>query len=296
MKERSKHIDESVKCDKLIDIDSDFKRKAGKIYPFIPKFIIRYLERKLHQNRINYALHIYKDKIGHDFLDVVLNKEFVVKINVKNPENIPQTGRYIIASNHPLGGLDGMALMYVIGKKRKDFKFIVNDLLLSLVNLKDFFIPINKHGRNPSTVIKVIENVYESDQLVLIFPAGLVSRKKKGIIKDLEWKKSFIAKSLQHKRDIIPVHIDGKNSKAFYRLERIRKFFGIKLNIEMFLLPDEMFKQKDKVLTITFGKPIPYTTFTKEYNYQEWAQKVKEHVYSLPEGNETFRITKPKKK
>ena len=296
MKERSKHIDKSVKYEKLIDIDREFKNKAGKIYPFIPRFIFRYLRRKLHQDRLNYALHLYKDKTGHDFLDVVLNDEFAININVKNPENIPQTGRYIIASNHPLGGLDGMALMYVIGKKRRDYKFLVNDLLLGLVNLKDLFIPINKHGRNPSEIIKIIEDFYESEQLVLIFPAGLVSRKQKGGIKDLEWKKSFIAKAVQHKRDIIPVHIDGKNSKAFYRLGRIRKFFGIKLNIEMFLLPDEMFKQKNKVLTITFGKPIPHSTFTRNHNYQDWAQMVKEHVYSLPEGNETFRITKPKKK
>ncbi len=296
MKERSKYIDKSVKYEEFINIDREFKKKAGKFYPFIPKFIIRYLERKVHQDRLNYALHIYKDKTGHDFLDVILNEEFAVNISVVNPENIPASGRYIIASNHPLGGMDGTALMYVLGKVRKDFKFLVNDLLLGIVNLKELFIPINKHGRNPSEVIKIIEDLYDSEQLVLIFPAGLVSRKQKGVIKDLPWKKSFISKDIQHKRDVIPVHINGENSKAFYRLGRVRKFFGIKLNLEMFLLPDEMFKQKGKEITITFGKPIPHTTFSRDYTHQEWAQMIKEHVYSLPgEGNNEFKVPeKPK--
>ncbi|MBS4035795.1 MAG: 1-acyl-sn-glycerol-3-phosphate acyltransferase [Ignavibacterium sp.] len=285
---KAQEIDKSVKYHDFINIDREFRKKSGKVYPFIPKFIIRYLEKKVHQEKLNYALHVYKDKLDFDFLDVVLNDEFGLNIQVANPENIPSSGRYIIASNHPLGGLDGMALMYVIGQKRKDLKFIVNDLLTGLVNLVGLFAPINKHGKTSSEGIRMIEELYESEELVLIFPAGLVSRKQKGGIKDLEWKKSFIAKSIQHKRDIIPVHIDGQNSKFFYNLARLRKFLGIKTNIEMFLLPDEMFKQENKIINIKFGKPIPYTTFTKEYSHIEWAQIVKEHVYKMNDGNEEF--------
>lgn len=292
---RSAQIDKSVRHEEFVNVDKEFKNKTGKVYPLIPKFLIRYVKRKVHQDRLNWALHIYKGYKSFEFLDVVLNEEFGVNIKVKNFDNLPKEGRYIVASNHPLGGLDGMALMHVVGKKRQDIKFIVNDLLYGLINLRELFLPINKHGKNASEIIKSMEEVYTSDKLVLIFPAGLVSRKRKGKIKDLEWKKSFITKSIQHKRDIIPVHIDGKNSKAFYRLAKFRKFFRIKLNLEMFLLPDEMFKQQDKNITITFGKPIPYTTFTKEYNHYEWAQMVKEHVYTLPSGNNTFNVIKKNK-
>jgi putative hemolysin len=288
MSGNSKNIDKSVDYKDFINIDKELRAKAGKAYLFVPKFFIRYLERKVHQDRMNYAMHIYQEKDSFEFMDVVLNDEFSVKIEVENPENIPEKGRYIVASNHPLGGIDGMALMHVIGKIRKDFKFIVNDLLLGLVNLKNLFAPINKHGKTPSEGVRIIESIYESDQLVLIFPAGLVSRKQKGGIKDLEWKKSFIAKAIQHKRDIIPVHINGKNSDFFYNLARFRKFLGIKLNIEMFLLPDEMFKQANKTIKIIFGKPIPYGTFTKQFTHLEWAQQVKDFVHNMKDGKEIF--------
>ena len=266
----------------IINIDEVFRKKGGKLYPFIPKFIISYLKRVIHQDELNDALDKYENKTGLDFIGSILTERFTVDIEVKNPHNIPAHGRYIIASNHPLGGLDGMALMHVVGKKRKDIKFIVNDILLELKNLNVLFVPVNKHGRNSIESVKIIENLYESDDLVLIFPAGLVSRKQKGgIIKDLHWKKSFISKAIKHKRDIIPVYIEGRNSSFFYNLARWRKMMGIKGNIEMLYLPDEMFKQADKKMTITFGKPLPYTMFTKSKTHNQWAQWVKEKAYEL---------------
>ena len=156
-----------------------------------------------------------------------------------------RTGRYIIASNHPLGGLDGVALMQVMGRKRKDIVFPVNDILLYLPNLRELFIPINKHGSNNENV-EIIQKTFESEKMILYFPAGLVSRKQKGGIMDLEWRKTFISKSKQYKRDIIPVHIDGRNSSFFYSLANLRKMLNIKANIEMLFLPDEMYKQKNK--------------------------------------------------
>ncbi len=266
----------------FIDLDEVFRKKGRKLYPIIPKFLINYLKRVIHEDELNEALNKYESKMGLDFIESILTERFTVDIEVKNLENLPATGRYIIASNHPLGGLDGMALMHVVGKKRKDIKFIVNDILLELKNLNELFVPVNKHGRNSIESVKIIESLYESDDLVLIFPAGLVSRKQKGgIIKDLHWKKSFISKAIKHKRDIIPVYIEGKNSAFFYNLARIRKMIGIKGNIEMLYLPDEMFKQADKSMTITFGKPLPYNIFTKSQTHDQWAQWVKEKVYEL---------------
>jgi putative hemolysin len=161
----------------------------------------------------------------------------------------------------------------------------VNDILLSFKNLKDLFIPVNKHGKSGSESVKMINAQFASDQLTLVFPAGLVSRKQAGgIIKDLEWKKSFITKAKQYQRDIIPVYVEGCNSKFFYNLSRWRKRLGIKANIEMFYLMDEMYKQRGQKITIYFGKPIKYSTFDKSKSDEQWAHEVKEIVYRLPES------------
>lgn len=272
---------------KFIDVDEVFRKKGGKLYPLIPKFFIRYLKRITHEDELNDALIEYKNQTGLDFLEKIFTERFTADIEVVNPENIPAHGRYIIASNHPLGGLDGMALMHVIGRKRKDISFIANDILMEIKNLRELFVPVNKHGRNTSEYVKLIDDMYESGNLVLVFPAGLVSRKQKGgIIKDLEWKKSFITKAIRHKRDIIPVYIEGRNSDFFYNLARWRKKLGIKANIEMLYLPDEMFRQANKKMTITFGRPIPYTIFTKAQTHHMWAQWVKEKIYEMGEKPE----------
>jgi putative hemolysin len=266
----------------FIDVDQIFRKKGGKLYPLIPRFLISYLKRIIHQNELNEAINKYEDLYGLDFIEAILDEHLTVDIEVRNEENIPTDGRYIVVSNHPLGGLDGMALMHVVGKKRKDIKFIINDLLMELKNLQPLWLPVNKHGRNSTENVRAIEKLYESDELILIFPAGLVSRKQKdGTVKDLEWKKSFISKAIRHKRDIIPVFIEGKNSDFFYNLAKFRKNIGLKMNLEMLYLPDEMFKQATKKMTITFGRPIPYTFFSQHKNHYQWAQWVKEHVYNM---------------
>ncbi|TVR41828.1 MAG: glycerol acyltransferase [Bacteroidia bacterium] len=272
----------------LVDVEKILRSKAGKSYRFIPRVAVSYLKRLIHQEEVNQGLIEMKDLFGLDFLENVLIDRFELDIQVENPENIPAKGRYIVAANHPLGGLDGMALMHVIGKKRKDIKFLANDILLELRNLREMFLPVNKHGRNSAEYIRMIHEEFASDQMILIFPAGLVSRLTGKEIRDLEWKKTFINKAVQYQRDVIPVYIEGKNSKFFYNLARWRKRLGLKFNLEMLYLPNEMFKQKKQKIRIIFGKAIPYTTFTKELTRQEWAQKMKEHVYGLPEGKLTI--------
>ena len=267
-----------TKADK-IDLEEIIRNKNPRILKFIPRFILNYIKKIIHQDEVNGALERYKDKEGIDFVENILN-EFGAKINVINSENIPQTGRYILASNHPLGGLDGMALMHVAGKVRRDILFPVNDILLYLRNLKILFIPINKHGKNIENK-NIIDNAFDSDFMILYFPAGLCSRKQKGNIMDLEWKNTFIKKAIKYKRDIIPVHIDGRNSDFFYNLANWRKQLGIKANIEMLYLVDEMFKQNNKNVNITFGKPISYTVFDNRFKINEWANQIKMHVYEL---------------
>jgi putative hemolysin len=271
--------DVKVGNNRLIDIEKVFAEKNPRVLKFIPGFIIRYLKRVIHQEELNDALERYSDVMGLDFIELVL-KEFDARIVVEGIENVPKHGRYIFAANHPLGGIDGMALMKVVGTVRKDILFPVNDLLMYLPNLKPLFIPLNKHGRNADN-IRIFDETFASDVAILYFPAGLCSRKVNGKIVDLDWKKTFISKAKKFKRDIIPVYIRGRNSNFFYNLANWRVRLGVKSNIEMLYLVDEMFKQKDKEILIRFGKPIPYQFFDNTKKDVEWASYMKEHVYSL---------------
>lgn len=263
----------------FIDLERVIKSKSESLNKALPRFIKSYLKRIIHQDEINKALYRNRDKTGLDFIAAILT-EFGAKLNFTGAENIENTPRFIIASNHPLGGLDGLALMHVAGKFRPDIVFPVNDILLNLPPIKNLFIPINKHGSNAENA-KIIDDTFASDKSILYFPAGLCSRKQSGGISDLEWKKSFITKARKHRRDIIPCHIDGRNSNWFYNLSRFRNRLGIKANIEMLYLVDEMYKQHDKTLTIIFGKPVPWQIFDKRHTDLEWAQLMKEHVYRL---------------
>lgn len=278
--------------EEFLNLYKVIKDKDPTIARLIPGFIINYLNRIIHVKELNKIIFENRDKKDLDFIEAFL-KECQMVTKVIGEENIQRTGRYIVASNHPLGGPDGLALMNVVGKYRKDIKFIVNDLLLYVDNLKNLFVPVNKHGSNTKEMIRLQDSIYSSDIIILTFPFGLVSRKRRKKIMDLEWKKSFITKAKQHKRDIIPVHIKGRNSNFFYNLSNIRKFFGIKTNIEMLYLVDEMFKQKDKDIVITFGTPISWQTFDKRYTDSEWAEKLRKFVYLLADNYKTpFDIDK----
>jgi putative hemolysin len=267
------------KIQKFIDIENVFKSKNPALAKLIPKPVYTYLKRLLHEDSINQTLNNNKNKVGLEFVDATIS-EFGLNVSISGIENLPETGRYITASNHPLGGPDGLALMSTIGKKWPDVKFPVNDILLFLPNLNPLFIPINKHGNN-AVNIQIIDETFASDCMIIYFPAGLVSRKHKGIIKDLPWKKTFISKAKKYKRDIIPVFINGRNSTFFYNLANLRKKLHIKANLEMIFLVDEMYKQVDKIIEIRIGKSIPFQTFDKRHTDNEWALLVQEHVYKL---------------
>ncbi len=265
--------------ERTIDVEKVFRSKSSRLADWMPGFVYKYLRRVIHEDEINKALFDNRDKYGLDFIRAILD-QFGAKLVSHGIENIPETGKYIIASNHPLGGLDGLALMQTVGEVRNDIVFPVNDLLLFLPNLRELFIPINKHGSN-SENFRTIHNTFSSGKIILFFPAGLVSRKQGGIISDLEWKKTVITFAVKYQRSVIPAFIDGSNSTFFYNLAWMRKTLGIGANIEMLYLPDEMYKQKNKTIDIIFGKPVDYTRFDKSATHSEWALKLKEHVYKL---------------
>lgn len=269
----------------LLDLDKVFKEKAPQLYARTPSFIINYIKRKVHIDELNEILTIYADKYGVDFMEAVVGY-FDLHLNVSGLDKIPDQGRYVFVSNHPLGGLDGICLSAIIGKKfDKQIKYLVNDVLYFIKNLQPIFIPVNKYGSQAKDKAAALNDAYQSNNQIITFPAGLCSRKIKGEITDLSWQKSFIQKAVDSKRDIVPVYFSAKNSDFFYRFANLRKFFGIKFNIELFFLPDEMFKNKHQTFSVTFGEPIPYTYFDSSKTSQQWAQEVRKITYSLASAN-----------
>lgn len=270
--------------EKFIDINKVIKGKSERLAKWLPSFVVRYIKRIVHEDEVNEVVRNTDHLQGLAFVNGVM-KEMDMTIELVGGENIPKTGGCILAANHPLGGLDGIAFMQAVGQVRSDMKLLVNDILLNIKNFQPLFLPVNKHGVNAREALAMIDQAYASDEATLIFPAGLVSRKLPEGIADLEWKKSFISKATKYKQDIIPVHIGGRNSNFFYNLSNIRGKLGIKANLEMFYLADEFFKQKGKTLKVTVGKPISYTTFNKDKTQQEWADEVRKRVYELPNAN-----------
>jgi len=261
----------------------DLKKVIEKKSKFLARFtfIINFLRRLIHEDGINQVLSENRELTGFAFVKGVL-KSFraTIKTNFRYP--IDENARYVFVANHPLGGLDGVAFIAAISEKFPEIRFPVNDFLLNIKNFDPIFLAINKHGKQDREAVRKINEAYASqNQQILMFPAGLVSRKINGKIVDLEWQKHFITKAIQNKRDIVPVYIDGKNTNRFYRIANWRKWLGIKFNIEMLLLPSEMFKQKNQTITIIVGGAISYQSFDNSMSHEEWAQYVKNRVYEL---------------
>jgi len=266
--------------DKFIDIDALIKDKNPRLYKWLPNFIVHYLKRTIHQDESNEVIAKNKGASGYAFSTNVIER-LNIDVKVEGVENIPTEGGIIFAVNHPLGGMDALAIIKEVFPIRNDLKFVVNDLLLHLPNLKDLFVGVNKHGTNTKASLTTLNNLFASERAIFVFPAGLVSRKKRGKVMDLEWKKTFITRSKKYKRPVIPVHIDGELTRFFYRLANFRTGIGLKTNIEMLYLVDELFKQKNKTLNIKFGEPVSFDTFDQSKKDIEWAQWMKEKVYAL---------------
>lgn len=262
-----------------IDIDKVLEAKSPKLKRLLPRFIVNYLKRIIHQDDINQFILKTTHIKGLSYADAIIEK-FGAEVDIYGLENIPSNSRLIFASNHPLGGLDGMAFLHAVGQRYTDLKFPVNDILLYIRNFKDIFLPVNKVGTTSRHAAELMEEAFASDNQILMFPAGLCSRKKNGKIADLRWKKSFVSKAVQTQRDIIPVHITGQNSNFFYNLSNIRTRLGIKFNIEMIYLVDEMYRQQGQHIDVYFGKPIAWQTL-KGQNPNEVAQQIREISYDL---------------
>lgn len=275
--------------EQFISLEKILASKSKRLLHLIPKFVMRWFKKLIHLEEINAAIYKYRDCVGVDFANSILS-ELEIKQNIINPANVPLEGRPLIVANHPIGSIDGMSLISIIGKNKNGVLFPVNDILCSLPGLKTVFIPINKYGRNTENHM-ALNKAFEGSCAICFFPAGTESKIIKGVLQDFEWKKSFVRKAQQFKRDIIPVYIEGQNSKGFYRLSKVRRFFGIKFDLEAILLPREMFRQKGKTITLTFGRPIAYQSLDDRYSAKQWADKIRSYVYTLKKDKDAeFKI------
>lgn len=265
---------------RILDVEKIIKTKNPGLYKWLPSFAINYVKRIIHEDYVNEMMDKHSDKKGAEFCEAMID-EMNITVIAKGVENIPTSDGVYMVGNHPLGGMDAMALVHIIKDIRPDIKFIVNDILLGIKNLKDMFHGVNKHGKTASESLRKVNELFASDEAVFLFPAGLVSRKYKGKVEDVDWKKTFITRSKRNSKLVVPVFIDGKLSNFFYGFSNFRKKLGVKFNIEMMFLVNELMKQKNRTITIYFGKPIDPSSFDKSKTDNEWAAYVKEQVYLL---------------
>jgi putative hemolysin len=270
---------------KPIDIAKAFESKSPRLYKWLPRFFINYLRKIAHEDECNHFYQAYEQATAGEFCtgSTLLFHPIIKTVNL---ERLPKDGRYLMAANHPLGGLDGLILMHLVSQFRTDIQFPANDLLMVFKPLHPYFIPINKHGSNKENMAKFNQS-FNDENVMIYFPAGMVSRKNdKGEIRDLEWKKTFVTKCIETQRDIYPTYVDAQNSNFFYNLSRWRGKLGIKANLEMLYLSDEMFKQAGKTITIIVGKPISWELLDRSKSHQEWTELIKTHLYSLKDNPE----------
>jgi putative hemolysin len=269
--------------ERTIDIEKILKGKMGAKAKFVPSPLVKWLKRIIHQDEVNAFLWESRDKTGVEWLEECVSYlDMTLKIEGKEHLPAPDDGRlYTFVSNHPLGGEDGVALGAIIGRHYDGhFRYLVNDLLMNLPGLAPLCIPINKTGNQSRNFPAMVKAGFESDNHMLMFPAGLCSRKTKGVIRDIPWSKTFISKSVEYQRDVVPIHFSGQNSNFFYRLANFSDRF-LPFNLAMMFLVDEMYKNVHKTFRVTIGKPIPWQTFDKSKSPMEWAQYVREQVYNL---------------
>ena len=262
-----------------IDIDKIVRSRAGSKARFIPRFATNWLARFIHQDFLN--TYLRTAPTGVDFCTGTVNY-LKVTLSVEGLDSLPADGRFTFVSNHPLGAIDGVALGSIIGNRYDGrIKYLVNDLLMNLEGLAPICVPINKIGKQAKGMPQAIEQVFNSDNHVIMFPAGLCSRRQPdGSIRDLEWRPTFIKQSVRTQRDIIPIHFIAQNSDRFYNVARWCKRLHLP-NIAMAYLPDEMWRAQGGHFRVIFGTPIPWQRFDRSRTPRQWAQWVQDTIYSL---------------
>jgi len=265
---------------KYIDVAASIKESDSDFLKKLPGFVVRWMEKIIKQDELNSILDKYKDCEGVEFHRSIV-KEFNLTLEVEGIENLPENGRCFFLANHPFGIIDGLTLTKTVIEKYGNFKAIGNESFNFVPNLRPYIALVNPYGMSSKAYVEELEKVYQSKVPITHFPAGEVSRRYQGKIQDRAWQKSFITRSISCHRDIVPFYFYSRNSNLFIGINLVRRALGIKTNIELVLLPREMFLKRNKTIRFKIGKPIPWQKFDKSFTHVQWAQKVKEHVYGL---------------
>jgi len=268
-----------------INIQSILQQMPPERRLHLPAFVIRLIEKIIRQKEMNRLLSAYGHLSPSGFLEAII-REFRIDLQVEGMENFPSHSRCFFVANHPFGIADGLALVYLVQQRYGSLKAIGNEAFMFIPPLKPFMVAVNVFGRNSKTVVEQLNKIYSSDIAITHFPAGEVSRRYHKKIEDLPWQKSFITKAVSCRRDVVPVYFYGSNSWLFHAIYRLRKILQIKTNLELVLLPHEMFNKKGKTIRIKIGKPIPWHRFDRSCSPYEWAQKVRKYVYEMGNTNQ----------
>lgn len=265
---------------KYIDVVKIIEESNSKLLTNLPKFFVKCLVKIIKQDEINSILNKYSEYSGKEFLAKII-EEFNLKIEVEGKENLPEYSKCIFAANHPFGVIDGLVLTYIISEKYGNLKAIANDAFMLIPQLHPFIAAVNVFEHSSKEYVKALDETFMMEIPITHFPAGEVSRLYNRKVQDSIWQKSFITKAILSKRDIVPIYFYGRNSFLFYTVFTLRRLFGIKINLELLLLPREMFRKRNKAIKVRLGKPIPYQMFDNTLSHWSWAQNVRFQVYSL---------------
>ncbi|MDK2040720.1 GNAT family N-acyltransferase [Aliarcobacter butzleri] len=272
----------------MIDIQKEIEKKFPKIKEkenVLKKSLLKIAKKIVHEDCINQFLSQNSHLKGFDFVDAVLDYfDFDYTVSSNDLQNIPSTGKVIIIANHPLGGLDALCLLKLVGQIRKDVKILANDFLVGFEALHSLMIPLdNFKDRQSKESIKKIYEALNNEEAIIIFPAGEVSRATPKGVKDPAWNKGFLNFAKNSNSAILPIFLDAKNSKTFYTISLINKTFST------LLLSNEMFNKKSKNINIKIGQIIPSENITpKGLNKDFLVNLYKKHLYALKKGKKSF--------
>lgn len=263
-----------------IDVSSVLAAKAPRLARWIPRPLIGWLRRTIHEKEINHILAEYWSLPPQEFIRACF-REWQITYSVEGLDELDAGKRYLFVANHPFGGMDGMMLADKLIDRFGDTRVVVNDLLMHIEPLRPLWIPVNKHGSQNAAYARKMEEEFFGERQILTFPAGLCSRKIDGRVTDTEWKTNFLKKAYASQREIVPVFVEGRLSDFFYRVDRVRKALGLKFNIEMLWLPDEMFSQQGRHFRIVVGDPIPVAELQQSGSLREQVGYVRKKAYFL---------------
>ncbi|MFA5661638.1 MAG: 1-acyl-sn-glycerol-3-phosphate acyltransferase [Bacteroidales bacterium] len=272
------------KENKYIDIEKSISESKSKLLKRIPAFAIKWIKLIIKQDEINHILSKYADSSGKDFLDKII-EEFNVKIVIEGKEHLPENGKCFFVANHPYGILDGLILTHIVSEKYGSLKAIANDAFMLIPQLHPFIAAVNVYDRSSKAYVKALDETFAMDIPITHFPAGEVSRVYNKKIQDTEWQKSFIKKAISNNRAIVPIYFYGRNSLLFYTIFSLRRLFHIKVNLELMLLPREIFKKRNETVRVIVGEPIAHQMFVNTKSHRDWAQNVRSSVYNLRNMN-----------